>query len=158
MEEMSQTVQNANTHILKRQSHEHAHNSRSVQVPVQGGDGGQVREGSKGKHSHPAMSKSQARAQQSVSSRASSTGRWRKRLGRFKRQTLTHCDAKVMSTRITAGQFKSRFKGAMEEMSGKVQNASTHPLRRYRHEHAHNSWSVQGPVQGLVQWGDGGNV
>ena len=82
-----------------------------------------------------------------------SAGRWRKRLGRFKMQALTHCDANVMSTRTTAGQFKCQFKGAMEEMSGKVQNASTHPLRRHRNEHAHNSWSVQG----LVQWGDGGN-
>ena len=63
-------------------------------------------------------------------------------------QALTCCDAKFMSTRTAAGQFKGRFNGAMEEMSGKVQNASTHPLRSYRHEHAHNSWSVQGPVQG----------
>ena len=36
MDEMSQKVQNASTHILRRQSYEHAHNSRSVQVPVQG--------------------------------------------------------------------------------------------------------------------------
>ena len=39
MEELSQKVQNANTHILQRQNHEHAHSSRSVQGPVQGGDG-----------------------------------------------------------------------------------------------------------------------
>jgi len=31
MEEWSQKVQNANTHTLRRQSHEHAHSSRSVQ-------------------------------------------------------------------------------------------------------------------------------
>ena len=35
-------------------------------------------------------------------------------LGRFKIQALTHCDANVMSTRTTAGQFKCEFKGAME--------------------------------------------
>ena len=31
MEEISQKVQNANTHRLRRQNHEHAHSSRSVQ-------------------------------------------------------------------------------------------------------------------------------
>jgi flagellar hook-basal body complex protein FliE len=40
-------------------------------------------------------------------------------------QTLTYCDDKVMSTRTTAGQFKGQFKGAMDEMSQKVQKAST---------------------------------
>eukprot|EP00964_Phaeocystis_antarctica_P046675 scaffold26994_cov83-Phaeocystis_antarctica.AAC.3 len=35
--------------------------------------------------------------------------------------------------------------GAMEEMSGKVQNANTHNLRRQNHEQAHSSRSVQGP-------------
>ena len=39
MEEMSQTVQNANTHKLRCQNHEHAHSSRSVQGSVQWGDG-----------------------------------------------------------------------------------------------------------------------
>jgi hypothetical protein len=39
MEEMSGKVQNASTHMLRRQSNEHVHNSRSVQVPVQGRDG-----------------------------------------------------------------------------------------------------------------------
>jgi len=42
-------------------------------------------------------------------------------------QALTYCDAKVMSTRTAAGQFKGQFKEAMEEMSQKVQNASSHP-------------------------------
>ena len=46
------------------------------------------------------------------------------------------------------GQHSS---GAMEDMSGKVQNANTHSLRRQSHEHTHSSRSVQG----LVQWGDG---
>ena len=78
-------------------------------------------------------------------------GRWMKCLGRFKIQALTHCDANVMSTRTTAGQFKCEFKGAMEEMSQTVQNANTHILRCQNHEHAHSSRSVQGSVQ----WGDG---
>jgi hypothetical protein len=39
MDEMSEKVQHANTHILRHQDHEHAHNSRSVQGSVQGGDG-----------------------------------------------------------------------------------------------------------------------
>ena len=60
-------------------------------------------------------------------------------------QTLTRCNATFMSTRTAAGQFKGQFKGAMEEMSGKVQNANTHPLQCQSREHAHSSRSVQGP-------------
>ena len=41
------------------------------------------------------------------------------------------------------GQYSS---GAMEDMSGKVQNANTHILGSQNHEHAHSSQSVQGPV------------
>ena len=65
-------------------------------------------------------------------------------------QALTCCDAKFMSTRTAAGQFNGRFNGAMEEMWQKVQNASTHILRRqnHNHEHVHNSRSDQGSVQG----------
>ena len=83
-----------------------------------------------------------------------SAGRWRTCLGRFKMQALTHCDAIVMSTRTAVGQSKGQFNGAMEDMSGKVQNANTHILRCQNHEHTHSSQSVQGQVQ----WGDGGNV
>jgi len=36
MDESSGKVQNANTHILRQQDHEHAHSSRSVQGSVQG--------------------------------------------------------------------------------------------------------------------------
>jgi len=43
-------------------------------------------------------------------------------------QALTHWDANITSTRTAVGQFKGQFKGAMDEMSGKVQNASAHPL------------------------------
>ena len=39
MEEMSERVQNASTHALRRRIHEHAHSSRSVQRSVQGGNG-----------------------------------------------------------------------------------------------------------------------
>jgi len=75
-------------------------------------------------------------------------GRWRKCLGRFKMQALTHWDAKITSTCTAVGQFKGQFKGAMEDMSGKVQNANTHILRRQNHEHAHSSRSVQGSSMG----------
>ena len=47
-------------------------------------------------------------------------------LGRFKIQALTHCDANVMSTRTTAGQFKCEFKGAMDESSGKGSKMQAH--------------------------------
>ena len=57
-------------------NHEHMHNGRSVQGSVQWGDGGNVWEGSKYKHSHTATSKPRARAQQPVRSRVSSRGRW----------------------------------------------------------------------------------
>jgi len=40
-------------------------------------------------------------------------------------QALTFCDAKVVSTQTAVGQFKGQFKGAMEELSGKVQKASS---------------------------------
>jgi len=63
-------------------------------------------------------------------------------------QTLTFCDAKITRTRTATGQSKGQFKGAMDAMSRKVQNASTHRLGRKNHEHAHSSWSVQGSVQG----------
>ena len=55
----------------------------------QWGNGGHVTEGSKCEHSPTGTQKSRARAQQSVSSRASSRGRWMKVQGMFKVQTLT---------------------------------------------------------------------
>ena len=45
------------------------------------------------------------------------------------------CDAKTMSTRTATSQFN----GAMEDMSGKVENASTHFLRCQSSEHAHTA-------------------
>jgi hypothetical protein len=40
-------------------------------------------------------------------------------------QTLTFCDAKITRMRTATGQSKGQFKGAMDEMSQKVQKAST---------------------------------
>jgi multimeric flavodoxin WrbA len=40
--------------------------------------------------------------------------------GRFKMQALTSCDAKVVSTRTSVGQFKVQFKGAMERYTGSI--------------------------------------
>jgi len=57
----------------------------------------------------------------------------------------------IDATALRAARTRSSTIGAMGEMSQKVQNASTHPLGRKHHEHAHSSWSVQGSVQG----GDG---
>ncbi len=41
-------------------------------------------------------------------------------------QALTYCDAIVMSTRTTVGQFKGQFKGAMDESSGKGSKMQAH--------------------------------
>ena len=41
-------------------------------------------------------------------------------------QALTCCDAKFMSTRTAAGQFKGRFNGAMDESSGKGSKMQAH--------------------------------
>jgi hypothetical protein len=49
---------------------------------------------------------------------------------------------------LPAARTTSVSIGAMDELSQKVQNASTHILRRQIHEHAHSSRSVQGSFQG----------
>ena len=42
--------------------------------------------------------------------------------------------------------------GAMEEMSGKVQNASTHPLGRKNHEHVHTAvGQFKGQFKGAME-------
>ena len=74
-----------------------------------------------------------------------SVGQWMKVQGKFKMQALTFCDNEVMSTSTAAGQFKCQFKGAMDEMSQKVQNASSHRLI-LRH-------TTQGTQS--IQWGHG---
>ena len=85
-------------------------------VTFQRGDGGNVADGSKCKHSHTAVPKSRARAQQSVSSRVSSMGQWMMTVqGMFKRQTNSPI---ILRTHKAA---YSQFSGAMEESSGQVQ-------------------------------------
>ena len=54
----------------------------------------------------------------------------------------------IDATALRIVRARSSSIGAMDEISGKVQNACTHMLRRQNHEHAHSSRSVQGPVQG----------
>jgi len=81
--------------------------------------GENVVQGSKCKRSPSVMTKqSWARAQA-----VSSWGQWWKCRRRIKMRVLTYCDAKIimMSTRAATSQYKR----AMEEMSKKVQNAST---------------------------------
>ena len=51
----------------------------------------------------------------------------------------------IDATALRAARSRSSSIGAMEEMSGKVQNANTHPLQCQSREHAHSSRSVQGP-------------
>jgi hypothetical protein len=58
-------------------------------------------------------------ATQHIATVKTPAGRWMKCHRRFKMQALTDCcDAKFMSTRTAAGQFKGHFKGA--ESSGKA--------------------------------------
>ena len=57
-----------------------------------------------------------------------------------KMRTLTCCDAKITRTCRATGQFKGQFKGAMEEMSQKVQNASSHKKPLCTHK-AHGQFS-----------------
>ena len=104
MDESSRTVEKASTHIEPDSSRRWCWSASPCQrcrVPrpasqknervtfqVQGGDGGNVADGSKCKHSHTAVPKSRARAQQSVSLRVSSMGQWMMTVqGMFKRQT-----------------------------------------------------------------------
>ena len=47
------------------------------------------------------------------------------------------CD--IGAAALRAARVRSQSIGAMEEMSGKVQNASTHILQRQSREHAHTA-------------------
>jgi len=106
-------------------------------------------------NTHP-LERKVTRAQQSVSSRVSSRGQAHSNSGvvvdvaAFKVCHSVEIDIDATTT-LRDARVRSSFIGAMDEMSQKVQNASTHPLGRKHHEHAHSSWSVQGSVQG----GDG---
>ncbi len=75
-------------------------------------------------------------------------------MGAMERYTWVRYGAKLTLACHDTPQNSERTSGAMEDMSGKVQNANTHILRCQNHEHTHSSQSVQGQVQ----WGDGGNV
>ena len=130
MEEMSQKVQNASSHPSILCTHK-AHDQFSWAMD-------EMSQKVQNASTHPTGTQtSRARAQQLVSSRVSSRGRWMECLRRFNMQTLTICGTKIMSTRTAAGQFKGQFKGAMEEMSQNVQNASSHPSISLRTHKAH---------------------
>ena len=59
---------------------------------------------------------------------------------------VSHCIGfDIDATPLRAARVRSSSIGAMEEMSGKVQTASTHTLQCQSREHAHSSRSVQGP-------------
>ena len=54
--------------------------------------------------------------------------------------------------RRTARSQFSQFSGVMEEMSGKVQNASTHALRCRSREHAHTAvGQFKGQFKGAME-------
>eukprot|EP00964_Phaeocystis_antarctica_P047421 scaffold27425_cov69-Phaeocystis_antarctica.AAC.8 len=90
-------------------------------------------------------------------------GKWMKVQGKFKMQAhprsgvvmdiaafkVSH-SSKYDSdtTTLRAARARSSSIGALEELSGKVQNASTHRLPCRHHEHTHNSRSVGHSVQG----------
>ena len=77
--------------------------------------------------SHPVGPDCNATALRAARARSSSIGAMEEMSGKVQNMlALTLCNAKVMSTRTTAGQFKSQFKGAMEELSRQRQKASTH--------------------------------
>ena len=81
-------------------------------------------------------------------------GRWRKCRRRFKMQTLTCCRSQNREHAHSSGsvtQFKGQFNGAMEDMSGKVQNANTHILRAK----ITSTRTAVGQFKGQFQGGDG---
>jgi len=120
MEEMSQKVQNVSSHPTPLRTHK-AHGQFSGALEELSG---KVRKAS----THSLSSKIHEHAR-STAATVSSRGQWMKCHGRFKMQALTACDAKITSTRTA----NSQFKGAMDEMSQKVQKASTHvPMPRSR--------------------------
>ena len=82
MEERQRKVQDASAHILQRKNHEHAHSTWSVRAISMG-----RWKNCQGGFKMQALTICDAevvstRTQQSVSSRASSRGRWKKRVGK----------------------------------------------------------------------------
>ena len=151
MEEMSGKVQNANTHILRRHIHEHAHSSRSVQGPVQGGAGCWFKESSKCKRPLHISAHTQARH------KVNSAGRWNVTHGFDSRQSSPPAKAH-------AEQNSQYFSGAMET-SQKVQKANTQmTLPRSRTRWCWSAlpgpqWRVPRPAgresKISLHWGDG---
>ena len=140
MEEMPQTVQNANTHILRCQNHEHAHSSRSVQWSVQWGDG--------------TLHDMHMHTWTWTCTCACSVHVW----------VCVHVHVWVVGSIWRETHFflprhtaNSEHTIAMEEMSQTVQNANTHILQGPKSRARAQQW-VSYSVQGPVQWGDGGNV
>ena len=164
MEELSQKVQNAKTHMLqRRRSHEHAHNSRSVQGWFKGALEelpGKVRKAST--HSLSSKVHEHTRTATTVSSR----GRWKKGLGRFRKQAHILCfvlvHVRVYQRRFASsededtttlpGKMRGRvcFNRAMHESSRKVQNASSHPIiLRTRKAHGQISGAMERYMRGF---------
>ena len=56
------------------------------------------------------------------------------------------------ATALQAARARSSSIGAMEETSGKVQNASTHRLRRHIHKHAHAQQPVSSRASPRGRW------
>ena len=60
------------------------------------------------------------------------------------------------ATALRAARAGSKPIGAMEEMSGKVQNASTHKLERKNHEHVHTAvGQFKGQFKGAMEESSG---
>ena len=72
-------------------------------------------------------------------------------IGAMERYTWVRFAGKLTPCHTHSHGNGQHTSGAMEEMSGNVQNASTHILRRRNHEHTHSSWSVRGSVQGAME-------
>ena len=66
-------------------------------------------------------------------------------IGAMERYTWVRFAGKLTPCHTHSHGNGQHTSGAMDELSGKVQNASTHPLQCQSHEHAHSSRSVQGP-------------
>lgn len=139
----------------------------------QRGKEGQVRKGSRCKAhlssaiimdiavfkvSHSVLHKD-ATALRARRTRPSSIGAMRELLPKVRTlQALTHCNAKIMSTRATEGQFKGQFKGGDGEIVAEGSKCKDPPAANTRITSAQQSVSsrpvqgdnrsAQGPVQG----------
>ena len=106
-------VQNEGTHILQRQNHEHAHSSRSVQGPVQGG----VTQGSIRGKAHRLPDNAHSNGQHF----SGAMERYMHMRGSWVRFGKTH----VALPRHTANS-EHTSSGAMDESSGKGSKVQAH--------------------------------